>query len=249
MISGAKILESVVRIIEVSHTLFIAKPYWTYTGPDYTEPTLVEITDSCQPPTFDEVSVMNALTRLKRTATGPDNIPFWFWKELAPELTPALTHIFNTSVLTQEIPKRWKTANVRPIPKETNISTLNQLRPISVTHVTMRLFERLVLTSYLKKPVVAHVDTNQYAYREKCSTEMALLYNQHFWMKCLDSSTDFIRVFSFDSSKAFDYVSHNVVSKKLKIVPGINHYVINWVIDFLKDRSQRVCVYNCHKAR
>ena len=211
---------------------------------DYTEPRLVEITDSCQPPTFDEVSVMNALTRLKRTATGPDNIPFWLWKEFAPELTPALTHIFNISVVTQKIPKRWKTANVRPIPKETNMSTLNQLRPISVTDVIMRIFERLVLTSYLKKPVVAHVDTNQYAYREKCSTEMALLYNQHFWMKCLDSSADFIRVFSFDFSKAFDYVSHNVVSEKLKIVPGINHYVINWVIDFLKDRSQRVCVDN-----
>ena len=99
----------------------------------------------------------------------------------------------------------WKTANVRPIPKETNISTLNQLRPISVTDAIMRIFERLVLTSYLKKPVVAHVDTNQYAYREKCSTEMALLYNQHFWMKCLDSSADFIRVFYFYFSKAFGH--------------------------------------------
>ena len=111
---------------------------------------------------------MNALTRLKRTATDPDNIPFWLWKEFVPELTPALTHILNISVVTQKIPKRWKTANVRPIPKETNISFLNQLRPISVTDVIMRIFERLVLTSYLKKPVVAHVDTNQYAYREKC---------------------------------------------------------------------------------
>ena len=32
-------------------------------------------------------------------------------------------------------------------------------------------------------------------------------------------------------------VSDNVVSEKLKIVPGSNHYVINWVIDSLKDRS------------
>ena len=29
---------------------------------------------------------------------------------------------------------------------------------------------------------------------------MALLRNQHFWMKCLDADFDFVRVLSFDFS-------------------------------------------------
>ena len=33
-----------------------------------------------------------------------------------------------------------------------------------------------------------------------------------------------------------------MVTDKLKKVPDINPYIVNWVIDFLKDRQQRVCV-------
>ena len=73
-------------------------------------------------------------------------------------------------------------------------------------------------------------------------SETALLRNQHFWMRWLDGHSNFVRVLSFDFSKAFDSVSHRVVTDKLKKVPDINPYIVNWVIDFLKDRQQRVCV-------
>ena len=43
-------------------------------------------------------------------------------------------------------------------------------------------------------------------------------------------------VLSFDFSKAFDSVSH-------RLVPDITPYIVIWVIDFLKDRQQRVCVH------
>ena len=49
--------------------------------------------------------------------------------------------------------------------------------------------------------------------------------------------SSFVRVLSFDFSKAFDSVSHRVVTDKLKKVPDINPYIVNWVIDFLKDRQ------------
>ena len=51
-------------------------------------------------------------------------------------------------------------------------------------------------------------------------------------------------VLSFDFSKAFDSVSHRLVTNKLnKKVPDITPYIVIWVIDFLKDRQQRVCVH------
>ena len=59
-----------------------------------------------------------------------------------------------------------------------------------------------------------------------------LLYNQHFWMRGLDGHSNFVRVQSFDFSKAFDSVSHRVVTDKLKKVPEINPHIVNWVIDF-----------------
>ena len=57
------------------------------------------------------------------------------WREYSLELAPMLTHIYNISVATHIIPTRWKASNIRPTPKETNVSTLDQLRPISETDV------------------------------------------------------------------------------------------------------------------
>ena len=73
------------------------------------------------------MSVFKALLHVKSSATGPDDLPFWFWKEYALELTPAITHILNVPLVKQQIPITWKTAIVRPIPKETNISTLDPI--------------------------------------------------------------------------------------------------------------------------
>ena len=52
---------------------------------------------------------------------------------------------------------------------------------------------------------------------------------------------DFVRIFSFDFSKAFDSVSHNILCSKLKQV-NINPHIINCLISFLDHRKQRVVV-------
>ena len=56
---------------------------------------------------------------------------------------------------------------------------------------------------------------------------------------------DFVRIFSFDFSKAFDSVSHQILCNKLKTL-NINPFVINWIISFLTDRKQRVIVDDIH---
>ena len=47
------------------------------------------------------------------------------------------------------------------------------------------------------------------------------------------------RVFSFDFSKAFDNVPHDILFKKIKKIP-INPYITNWQMHILTNRSQRV---------
>ena len=51
----------------------------------------------------------------------------------------------------------------------------------------------------------------------------------------------FVRILSFDFSKAFDSVSHNILCSKLKQV-NINPYIIYWLMSFLDQRKQRVVV-------
>ena len=73
------------------------------------------------------------------------------------------------------------------------------------------------------------------------NTFMALLKCHHKWLSWLDSDTDFVRVFTFDFSKAFDSVPHHIVCNKLQLIT-INSYVTNWIINFLSSRQQRVVV-------
>ena len=70
---------------------------------------------------------------------------------------------------------------------------------------------------------------------------MALIKCQHTWLKWLDGNANFVRIFSFDFSKAFDSVSHYILCSKLEQV-NINPYIINWLISFLDQRKQRVVV-------
>jgi len=52
---------------------------------------------------------------------------------------------------------------------------------------------------------------------------------------------DFVRVFFFDFSKAFESVPHAIVCNKLMSLK-MNPYVINWIVSFLSNRKQRVVV-------
>ena len=47
--------------------------------------------------------------------------------------------------------------------------------------------------------------------------------------------------FSFDFRKAFDNVPHDILCLKLKRL-SVNPYIVNWIINFLSKRQQRVVV-------
>jgi hypothetical protein len=61
------------------------------------------------------------------------------------------------------------------------------------------------------------------------------------WLKSLDEGGKSVRVISFDFSKSFDSVRRDILFNKIKKIP-INPYIINWIIDFLNNRRQRVKV-------
>ena len=62
---------------------------------EYSPPQLLSIPKATRIPSISPDMVFNLLRKLKRTASGPDDIPFWFWKTYAAILTPVITRIFN----------------------------------------------------------------------------------------------------------------------------------------------------------
>ena len=211
------------------------------TDDTYEAPQPLEIPDGTPVPEVTVLSVWNLLRHQTRTASGPDEIPYWLRRDYADYLAPIITKIFNNSIKQQKVPRLWKLANVTPIPKASPLSECSQLRPISLTNVIMRIFERVVYKQEISTTLQSSIGLNQFAFKKGHNTTMALLKCQHYWLKWLDKDADFVRVYSFDFSKAFDFVSHQIVCNKLKLY-NITPYVINWIISFLNDRKQRVVV-------
>jgi len=54
-----------------------------------------------------------------------------------------------------------------------------------------------------------------------------------------------------DFKKAFDKVPDLMLLQKLQEIPGINGYLLNWILDFLSDRQQSVVLRGAssHKCR
>ena len=88
--------------------------------------------------------VSKFLQNQKCTSAGPAYLPYWFWKEFGLELATTITKIFNSSLRKGKVPKVWKRADLIPVPKEVTLENCNQLRPISLIDIIMRIFKKCI---------------------------------------------------------------------------------------------------------
>ncbi|KAI5085277.1 hypothetical protein C0J45_3294, partial [Silurus meridionalis] len=77
-------------------------------------------------------------------SAGPDNIPGRVFRECAEQLADVFTEIFNISLSSNVVPTCLKTTTIVPVPKKSTVSCLHDYRPIALTPIVMKCFERLV---------------------------------------------------------------------------------------------------------
>ena len=78
-------------------------------------------------------------------AAGPDNIPGCVLKTWANQLVDVITDIFNISLSQESVPNCFKTATIISVPKKsTSVLSLNDYRPVALTPILMKCFEKLV---------------------------------------------------------------------------------------------------------
>ncbi len=106
-------------------------------------------------------------------------------KTCADQMAPIFTQIFNRSLELCEVPSCFKRSTIIPVPKKPKISGLNDYRPVALTSVAMKSFERLVL-AYLKDITGPLLDPLQFAYRANRSVDDAVNMGLHFILQHLD---------------------------------------------------------------
>ena len=92
------------------------------------------------------------------TASGMDGLPFWFLRVAAPSISAPLAHLFNLSLSYSYVPPQWKVGVITPVPKVSSPSSCSDFRPITVTPILSRIFEKVVVRRFLY-PVLTHKST------------------------------------------------------------------------------------------
>ena len=163
------------------------------------------------------------------------------FKQCADIMAPKLSALFRILVRKGSFPIEWRCANITPIPKGSLSSNPADYRPISITPVLSKVYEKLIacrLSGYLERANL--ISPHQFAYRKGLGTCDALLSVNDICQRALDAGQE-VRVISIDFSAAFDRVNHAGIVYKLQEI-GIGGSVLNILQEYLTKRSQTVMV-------
>ncbi len=188
-----------------------------------------------------EHDVRRTLRRVNpRKAAGPDGITGCVLKACANQLAPVVT-VFNLSLSQCTVPNCFKQSVIVPVPKKPQPSCLNDYRPIALTSVVMKCFERLV-KSIITTSLPATLDPLQFAYCSNRSMDDTISHLLHNTLAHLDTKRgSYARLLFIDYSSAFNTIIPSRLVQKLCDL-NLHPSLCQWIHSFLTERPQVVRV-------
>ncbi len=116
---------------------------------------------------------------------------------------PIFTRIFNRSLELCKVPSCFKRSTIIPVPKKPKITGFNDYRPVALTSVVMKSFEKHYITG-------PSLDPLQFAYRANRSVADAVNMELYY---VLDRSGAYVRILFVSS--AFNTIIPNLLLPKL----------------------------------
>ncbi len=157
------------------------------------------------PLTLSVADVTRSFKRVNiRKAVGPDGIPGRVLKACAFQLAGVFTDIFNLSLSLSVVPSCFKKSTIVPIPKKNKITCLNDWRPVALTPIFSKCFEKLV-REHICSVLPASLDPLQFAYCSNRSTDDAIAFTLHTALSHLENKNTYVRMLFVDYSSAFNH--------------------------------------------
>ena len=185
--------------------------------------------------------VRKLLTSINQNKSqGPDGINGKILRNCAVSIAYPLSLLFNLSFNTGHIPSEWKIANIVPVHKKGDKSAIENYRPISLTCLIMKLFEKCVrneLMSLCQDKI--HQSHHGFLPGKSCTTQLLPFVNDITLNLNNNLATDIVY---FDFAKAFDTVNHDIILNKLKYEFKIDGLMLKFIREYLQNRKQRVVV-------
>lgn len=166
---------------------------------------------------WDEVETARKQLQ-KGSSPGLDGVSVTELKKIP---TPILAHIFNNWLVFKQIPEDLKLSKTVFIPKKENFQTPEDLRPITIAPIIVRLFSKILLARFTSCSSF-HPFQNGFENDRGTSTNIILLQAT---MKHAKKNKHPIYCASLDLRKAFDSVSHYALLEALRRRGAPMHYL------------------------
>ena len=170
-----------------------------------------------------------------------------FFKRFSDIFAPKLAAVFRKLIQSGQFPDCWKVASITPLPKEGSSCNPKDYRPISITPILSKVFERVLahrLSSFIESEGV--LPSTQFGYRKGLGTTDALLTMSTDIQSALKEGME-VRAVAIDFSAAFDKVNHKGVLFNLQNI-GVGGKFLDLCQSFLSGRQQYVTVDGCSSS-
>ena len=169
---------------------------------------------------FTPIEEEHTKTIIKRKSkppksSGHDNVSLILLKASINYIVKPLTCISNQSLKSGRFPSKLKVAKNTPIFNKYDECDFNNYMPMALLPSMSKVFEKTIYTQlfqYLTVNSLLH--DNQYGFRAKYSTELALIELVDRIYSQLDEKIP-IAIF-MDLSKAFDTIDHEILISKME---------------------------------
>ena len=135
-------------------------------------------------------------------SSGPDQIHPRVLQKSADILATPLFIMFRASLERGEVPKQWKVATMTPIYKKGDKANPANYRPVSLTSVIYKVFERI-----LAEDITSHLRENNLLRSQQHSFISNLIEAMDIWTEALSNNLP-VDIIFLDYAKVFDTVPH-----------------------------------------
>ena len=159
-------------------------------------------------------------------------------KQCATQMCQVFSLLFSWSLRECFVPKLWKTSVTCPVPKNNRPASLNDYRPVALTPIVMKSFERLILKSILSY-VSPRLDPFQFAYEPNRSTDDVTLTVLQNAYSHLEKPGSLVRILFVDFSSALNTIQSHLMAQKL-LTYSVSSRLTLWITRFLVNRFHSV---------
>ena len=140
---------------------------------------------------------------------GPDNISTHVLKRCATTIAFPLHLLFNLSFKTGSLPADWKLAHIVPIHKKGDKNDIKNYRPISLTSIISKMFEKCIRDELLLEcQHLLHDTQHGFLPLKSCTTQLVTFSHD---ISVGLNSNNLIYVIYLEFAKAFDTVNHDII--------------------------------------